>query len=201
MTELTLADRRDAYARVFGKWPAGVPVVVRERDRDVLYATWVLGNDYRVRSGFYGAYPHGYLARVAALFPDIEPSPSRVLHAFSGSLPPGPYTRLDCRQSADIDGSVFDLGASIDVGPFDLVYADPPYTAADAVHYGTPMINRGKATRAIARVVRDGGFLVWLDTVWPMHRKDEWITVGRISLWRSTNHRARFVSIFQRVRR
>lgn len=61
------------------------------------------------------------------------------------------------------------------------------------------MVNRGKATRALAQVVDPGGFLVWLDTVWPMHRKAEWRTVGRILLQRSTNHRARIVSIFERV--
>ena len=31
--------------------------------------TWIMGNDYRVKSGFYGGYPAGYLTRVAALFP------------------------------------------------------------------------------------------------------------------------------------
>jgi hypothetical protein len=40
---------------------------------------------------------------------------------------------------------------------------------------------------------------VWLDQVWPMHRKDEWRTVGRILLQRSTNHRVRLVSIFERA--
>jgi hypothetical protein len=35
--------------------------------------------------------------------------------------------------------------------------------------------------------------------VWPMHRKDEWRTVGRIMLVRSTNHRVRCVTIFERV--
>jgi len=53
------------------------------------------------------------------------------------------------------------------------------------------------------RLVEEGGkpvlHLVWLDTVWPMHRKAEWRTVGRILLQRSTNHRARIVSIFERV--
>ena len=41
-------------------------------------------------------------------------------------------------------------------------------------------------------------FVVWLDTVWPMHRKDTWRTVGRILLQRSTNHRVRLVTLFER---
>jgi hypothetical protein len=51
---------------------------------------------------------------------------------------------------------------------------------------------------AIAQVIQPGLHLVWLDTVWPMHRKAEWRTVGRITLLRSTNHRLREVSIFER---
>ena len=34
--------------------------------------TWILGNDYRVKSGFYGGYPAGYLKRVRSLFPDKQ---------------------------------------------------------------------------------------------------------------------------------
>ncbi|MND07635.1 hypothetical protein D3C83_297470 [compost metagenome] len=51
---------------------------------------------------------------------------------------------------------------------------------------------------AIARVTIVGGHLVWLDTTWPMHRKAEWRTVGRITIVRSTNHRVRMISIFER---
>ncbi len=36
-----------------------------------MYGTWLLGNDYRNRSSFYGAYPPGFLKRLAALFPDV----------------------------------------------------------------------------------------------------------------------------------
>ena len=42
--------------------------------------TWIMGNDYRVKSTYYGGYPAGYLKRVRALFPDKR----KVLHLFSG---------------------------------------------------------------------------------------------------------------------
>src|SRR4051812_40517752 len=38
--------------------------------------TWIMGNDYRVKSSYYGGYPAGYLRRIKALFPDKR----RVLH-------------------------------------------------------------------------------------------------------------------------
>ena len=44
--------------------------------------TWIMGNDYRVQTGYYGGYPAGYLRRVRALFPDKR----RVLHLFSGKV-------------------------------------------------------------------------------------------------------------------
>ena len=82
---------------------------------------------------------------------------------------------------------------------FPLVIADPPYSAEDAKRYGTPMVNRVKALDALAAVVPVGGHLVWLDTAWPMHSKQQWLTVGLIAIVRSTNHRVRLLSVFERV--
>lgn len=198
---MTLDARIAAFKQAYGKWPASWPHLVTEGGRDVLYATWLIGNDYRATSKLYGAYPPGYLARVLALFPDV-PSCS-TLHVFSGSLPERKYWRLDSHRSAEIRGSVYEARALVnrDVAPdcsFPLQIADPPYSAEDAAKYGTPMINRGRALRALAEIAQPGGHLVWLDTVWPMHRKVEWVTVGRIAIVRSTNHRVRMATIFER---
>lgn len=190
-------ERRDAYAKAFPRWPASWPWVVREQDRDVLLAVWVIGNDYRNKTRFYGAYPRGYLERVAALFPDMT-RPEAVLHVFSGSLPPGNYVRCDSVQDAELRCSVYEI-ARATAGTFELIMADPPYTKEDASRYSTPMVDRRRAMAALAEVARPGAFLVWLDTVWPMHRKAEWLTVGRILVQRSTNHRVRVASIFMRT--
>lgn len=199
----SLAARRDAFMRAYAKWPASWPWLVREQGRDVLYGVWVIGNDYRNKSALYGAYPAGYLERVAALFPDAGDD---VLHAFSGSLPPGPYSRLDLIDRCGVADLRFHQGdvcaaPTIFAGraPFALVIADPPYSVADAVHYETPMVDRRRAMAALAQVTAPGRYLVWLDTVWPMHKKTDWLTVGRILIQRSTNHRARVCSIFERV--
>jgi hypothetical protein len=226
---LTLRDRADAYARAFPDFPASHLQIVQEQGRDVLYGIWLLGNDYRTRSTLYGAYPRGYLDRVMALFPDAGDA---ILHAFSGALPPGPYSRVDVVDRRGVPDARFH---QVDVcalaaypewtGRFALVCADPPYSDADADRYGTRMVDRRRAMAALARVTAPGRFLVWLDCVWPMHRKDTWQTVGRVLLdelvddvplaedampedsWqvagriglvRSTNHRVRLVSIFER---
>lgn len=221
---MDMAARADAYNLAFAHYPASHLRVVAEQGKPVVYGTWVLGNDYRTRSPFYGSYPRGYLARVMALFPDARREGiSDVLHVFAGSLPQSDeYVTLDLKKDEirdpDFLGSVYDVGAIFghrDGGAartFSLVIADPPYSEADAEKYGTPMVDRRRALRALAQVVEPGGHVVWLDTVWPMHRKVEWRTAGRIAVreekfrvagditvWRSTNHRLRAITIFERA--
>jgi hypothetical protein len=187
-------------SRVGRRYPASRLRIDVERGGPVAYGTWLIGNDYRNKTRYYGAYPAGYLERVAALFPE-ETDASDVLHVFSGSLPRGNYCRCDVNPAngAELQCDVLQLPRQVTHAGWRLVIADPPYTSADAARYGTPMVNRGKVFRALAGVTVRGGHVVWLDTVWPMHSKTEWRTVGRIALIRSTNHRIRLVSIFERI--
>ena len=202
---LSLADRVEAFKAAFPKREASWPWIVQEgigaERHEVLYAIWVIGQDYRNKTRFYGAYPHGYLDRVMAFFPELKTPafPGHVLHVFSGSLPASPhYERCDLVEDAEIPVSVYDLPKIILNHRPRLILADPPYSREDATNYGTPMVDRRRAMRALAQVADRGRHLVWLDTVWPMHRKAEWITVGRILLQRSTNHRTRVITIFER---
>lgn len=162
-----------------------------------LQGNWILGNDYR-GSGYYGSYPPGYLKRMAAIFQDRE----RILHLFSGSLAPptGAVVSVDIRVTETVRPRVQADARHLPFADetFDLVYADTPYSVADAVRYGTSMPSRKAVLTAVHRVVAPGGFLVWMDTVLPMYRKDKWHWCGAIALWRSTNHRIRGVSIFER---
>lgn len=198
---LTFIDRVDHYKKIYRKYPASYPWLVREQDRDVLYAIWVMGQDYRNKTKLYGAYPPDYVNRINALFPEKR----NVLHAFSGSLPPGDYHRVDLIDRVDVQDPLFVQGDVCDVfqfygrRSFDLIVADPPYSDDDATKYDTPMVNRLKAMHALSTVILRGGHLVWLDTTWPIHSKEQWVTVGRIPIIRSTNHRVRLCTIFERV--
>src|SRR5262249_17532016 len=149
-----------------------------------LSGTWVLGNDYR-GSGYYGAYPPAYLSRIETLFPDQRD----VLHLFAGSLP-----RAASRHRVTVDlrrvpGVIPGVQADAPALPFlpasfDVCYCDPPYSAADAARYETPLPNRKAVLLELHRVIRPGGFLVWMDTVLPMYRKTMWQWCGAITLWR-----------------
>src|ERR1700760_1385764 len=74
---LTWHDRIDNYAR-----ETRFPIYMAVGPKDRVFGIWNMGNDYRVRSGYYGGYPATYLNRVKALFPDKK----RVLHLFSGKV-------------------------------------------------------------------------------------------------------------------
>lgn len=189
----TLQDRARWYNTTFPQFPDSRLT----SSHRWLQGNWILGNDYR-GSGYYGSYPPGYLKRMAAIFQDRE----RILHLFSGSLPTptGAVVSVDVRRTDEVRPRVQADARSLPFGPatFDLVYADTPYSVEDAKRYGTSMPSRKAVLTEVHRVVDPGGFLVWMDTVLPMYRKTEWLWCGAIALWRSTNHRVRGVSIFER---
>jgi hypothetical protein len=196
--ELADAYNGSAFAK---KFPTSRLWSVKEQGRDVVYGIWLVGNDYRNKTKLYGSYPPGYLKRLDALFAPLQ-ADGATLHAFSGSLPQatGRYIRLDLHagRGADVTHDVTRVHELFPAS-FLLSLADPPYSSPDAEKYGTPMVNRLMAICSLAAVTRTGGYLGWLDTQWPMHRKAEWLTVGRIGIIVSTNKRVRFLHIFQRT--
>jgi hypothetical protein len=159
--------------------------------------TWVMGNDYRVRSTYYGGYPAGYLRRIKALFPDKN----NTLHLFSGRVDtavfPGKTVDINPDNGADYVDDAQSL-ENVPLEDFDLVLADPPYSVEDAEHYQTTMVKRNKVMSALSRLAR-GAHVVWLDQVLPMYRKRDFSTVAYIGMVKSTNHRFRVVTIFEKL--
>ena len=163
-----------------------------------LHGVWMIGWNYKNNSGFYGAYPPSLLERYRVTF---ERGGERILHLFSGRLPPGEYVRFDIKESAEVQGDARDLANVLrrhGCGKFDIIYADPPYSAQDAKVYGTGRVDKRIVLRECAKVLNKNGLLVWLDTQTPMFRKIDFEYFGTICLVRSTNHRVRLVSIFRK---
>lgn len=161
-----------------------------------IVGTWIMGNDYRVKSGYYGGYPAGYLRRIRALFPDKQ----RVLHLFSGQVDlaalPGDTVDINPALSPTYVDDAQTL-ATVPLETYDLVLADPPYSIEDAERYRTTMIKRNVVMRALTRLA-PGAHVVWLDQVLPMYRKDQFSADGVIGMVKSTNHRFRVITIFTR---
>lgn len=205
---------RERAALYNAAFPARPPLASTD---DWITGTWAIGACYKNPNRLYGAFPRGYLERVHVMFPEAR----RILHAFSGGLTTAAATKAICDSLLDQLPAQFELELVDLKGPeegrfptwrgdvrqmpaewtgrFDLILADPPYSAADAEKYGVTMPPRGEVTRALRRVASQGGTLVWLDVVWPQHRKTEWKTWGHVALVRSTNHRTRLVSFFSAV--
>jgi hypothetical protein len=162
--------------------------------------TWIMGNDYRVKTGYYGGYPAGYLKRIAALFPDRR----RVLHVFSGKvdLSAMPGDTVDCNRALNPTyvADAHDL-SRVPLHLYDLVLCDPPYSVEDAERYQTTMVKRNVVLRSLAAGLSPGARVVWLDQVLPMYRKDEWAVEAVIGMVKSTNHRFRVTTVFRRLER
>ena len=186
-------DRIESYVRLTG-FPKSL--FVAEDGRVV--GTWIMGNDYRVKSAYYGGYPAGYLRRVAALFPDRK----RVLHVFSGrvDLAAMPGDTVDCNPDLlpTYVADAHDL-SSVPLSDYDLVMADPPYSIEDAERYQTTMVKRNVVLRSLAKGMRAGSRIIWLDQVLPMYRKDEWAIEAVVGMVKSTNHRFRVMTVFRRL--
>ena len=110
-----------------------------------------MGNDYRVRSTYYGGYPAGYLRRVRALFPDKR----RVLHLFSGQVDLAAFPGDTVDINPALNPSYVDDAQTllhVPLEQYDLVLADPPYSVEDADHYQTTMVKRNVVMRALQRL-------------------------------------------------
>jgi hypothetical protein len=192
LNALTWPERIEHYRRVIGR-----SAYLTYEDGWV-YGVWFLGNSWAVKSGYYGGYPQGYLKRLRALFPDKV----RVLHLFSGRVDVAefPGDTLDIRPELEPTYAVnVHTLAGVPVEDYDLILADPPYSAEDADHYGTPLVDRNKVVRLLSERMRPGAHLAWLDQAQPMYRKDSLEPEAAIGIVRSTMHRYRCLLIWKRI--
>jgi 16S rRNA G966 N2-methylase RsmD len=131
------------------------------------------------------------------LFPDKK----NILHLFSGQV-----------DTAFMPGDTVDLNPAthptyvddaqtlthVPLEKYDLVMADPPYSVEDCDHYQTSMVKRNVVMRSLGQRLLRGTHVVWLDQVLPMYRKADFKVVAYIGMVKSTNHRFRVVTIFEK---
>lgn len=164
---------------------------------DRINGIWIMGNNYRVKSTYYGGYPAGYLKRIDALFPDR----TKVLHLFSGKVDttifPGDTVDINPNNGATYVDDAQTL-LNVPLADYDFVLADPPYSVEDCDHYQTTMVKRNTVMRALTRLPV-GAKVVWLDQVLPMFTKKHFKIIGVIGMVKSTNHRFRVTTIFERI--
>lgn len=192
MNDIFLQKRADYYNNTFPDYP---PLIATDK---FIYGMWMLGQNYK-GSGFYGAYPPSYIKRVMSMFPDVDAE--NILHLFSGSLTSdvkGDRFDINPELNPDIVGDAEHLSQYINK-KYNLILADPPYTEEDASKYGYSMVGRHKVFKECEKVLKKGGFLIWLDQICPMWKKDILEMCITIGIIRSSNHRFRVVTGFKKV--
>jgi len=191
-SKMIMQERIDNYCKI-----TGFPKSLFLSEDGRVVGTWIMGNAYGVQSGYYGGYPAGYLKRIKALFPDKQ----RCLHLFSGKVDQSAFPGDTVDINDTLQPTYVDDAQSLENVPvenYDIILADPPYSIEDCDHYQTTMVKRNKVLRALSKANK-GTHVVWLDQVLPMYRKEEWKMVGVIGMVKSTNHRFRVVTIFERT--
>ena len=191
-TGLTWPQRIEHYHKVIGR------SAFTSFEDGWAYGVWFLGNSWAVKSGYYGGYPQGYLKRLRALFPDkLAP-----LHLFSGKVDttafPGDTVDINASLEPTFVADAHDL-TDVPIENYDLILADPPYSAEDADHYGTPLVLRNKVVEVLSHRMRPGAHLAWLDQAQPMYAKARLKPEAAIGIVRSTMHRYRCLLIWRRV--
>lgn len=192
-TSLTWPERIENY-----KLETGFPEALFLGADGRVVGTWIMGNDYRVKSTYYGGYPASYLRRIKSLFPDKR----NVLHLFSGKVDtvlfPGKTVDINAEHNPDYVDDAQRL-TNVPLEEFDLVMADPPYSVEDCDHYQTTMIKRNVVMKTLGERLKPGAHVVWLDQVLPMFRKDQFSMEAVIGMVKSTNHRFRVIVIFKKL--
>jgi hypothetical protein len=190
-TALSWQNRLDNYKR-----ETRLPQSMFVAEDGRVAGTWIMGNSYKVRSGLYGGYPDGFLKRLGALFPDRR----RVLHLFSGMVDlakmPGDTVDIDAAMNPTWMDDAQTL-EHVPVEDYDLIVADPPYSASDAERYGTTIVKRNRVVKALAPRMMVGARLAWLDQTLPMYASRYFELEAVIGIVKSTNHRFRVLTIFR----
>jgi len=199
---LQLNERAEAYNKSFDKYP---PLLYHKskKGREWIYGVWIIGNNYQSKNSFYGEYPPNYLKRINSMFYDIEEK--QTLHLFSGSLNKDNTNEITFdineKLNPSVVGDAHKLSEYFKKNSIDLIIADPPYSEEDANKYGIPMVKRNTVVKECYKILKKGGFLVWLDQVYPQYKKEQLKLIGSIGVIRSTNHRTRTVFIWRKEKR
>lgn len=159
-----------------------------------VYGVWYCGTSFH-KSVLHGQYPHGFLDRLLALFPDVRES--RILQVPSGTIV-RPGITVDMVQDINRRPAIIAAAEALPFQSesFDLVISDPPYSDTDSKKYGTPPYPLAKAMAEGLRVLRPGGYYCLLHLMYPSYSRKNLIAL--IAVVTGFSKRTRILSIFRK---
>lgn len=147
-----------------------------------------------ISPAFYGTYPHGFLSKALALFPNAKD----ILHCPSGSLT-GPGVTMDAVRDELRCPQVVGDAAHLPFADnsFDLMMSDPPYKDKDSKKYGMPPFPLHEMMLEAHRVVRPGGYFALLHLWCPSYNYNHWDLDGWVTVITGQQQYVRLFSIFK----
>lgn len=167
------------------------------------YGEWDYGQNFKNISEYKGAYSIQDLVRIKACIPDM----GNLLHVFSGSIPAGPYSRLDNNFAVigapvpgrDVVGDASEAHLYFEEDSFDVVMADPPWSKYHSEEiYNCSLVDKTKVMKSLFRVLKPGGMIIWKDFSKPIWSGTEFDYLGRICIDPSSGHDDRSFKFFKK---
>ncbi|TGM22031.1 class I SAM-dependent methyltransferase [Leptospira meyeri] len=167
------------------------------------FGEWDYGQNFKNISGYKGAYAQQDFVRLEAAIPDM----GNLLHLFSGSIPPGPYCRLDSNFAVigtqipghDVVGDATEAHLHFELESFDVVMADPPWSKYHSEEiYNASLVDKAKVLKSVHPILKPGGILIWKDFSKPIWSGSEYDYLGRICIDPSSGHDDRSFKFYKK---
>jgi len=163
---------------------------------------WLLA---RTRTGYYGAYPYGFLQRARDLIGcGLK---DRVLHVCSGAIKKYPFSGYGSNdRTVDINGEldpdyVMDVSKELPKGNWEGVLVDTPYSEEEAKNYGDfPYPEPNKLLRDIERII-EPGIKVGVLHYFPPRPPKTMRLVALVAVMTGYKNRVRVFSVFEKKER
>jgi len=161
-----------------------------------LYGVWYCGTGFQ-KAIYHGQFPLTFVKRVISGFP---PDKLDFLHLCCGRCHIDNATNVDIMDLPEVDIIADAESLPFDEDTYDVCLIDPPYSQEDSTRYGVPRLISVKKTMVqLARIIRPGGWVLWLDEKYPQVSREDWKLSGLIGIVTGANRRARFLSMFRRL--